>query len=199
VFWHRPREREEAAIYERALCAFHSSLARSLPAGMIASASYRAAELPWEGDGAAVSAPAYEDWYLVEDFAALGVLGEAAVGRGHRTSHDDAAQRSGGGAGGLYALLEGEACARSLGEATLAVWVVRPPQRSVESRRREFAELMGDGMEPHSSTLWRRQLVLGPAPEFCVLARETPPGVSAARLPSGWSVSVQSREVMWSG
>ena len=199
LFWHRPRESEDAAAYESAVRAFHGSLARSTPAGMIASAVYRAAELPWDSRGAALRAPAYEDWYLLEDFAALGVLNEAAVGRGHRSSHDEVAQRSGAGAGGLYALLEGEPCARALGEATLAVWVTRPPERGAEQRGGELAELMGDGMEPRSASLWRRLLVLGPAPEFCVLAREVPRGVSASRLPAQWSASVLAREAMWSG
>ena len=201
VFWHRPRDSEDVAAYESAVCAFHGSLARSAPAGMIASASYRDCELPWrtdaDGDGA-LRAPAYEDWYLVEDYAALGVLNEAAVGRGHRTRHSEAAQRYGAGAGGLYALLEGEPCARALGEATLAVWVSPARPRGSQERRSELGELMGDGMEPASASLWRRQLVLGPAPEFCVLAREVPSGVGASRLPAGWRASVLEREVMWS-
>ena len=43
----------------------------------------------------------YEDWYLVEDYAALGVLNEAAVGHGHRTVHDDVARRFGAGLGSM--------------------------------------------------------------------------------------------------
>jgi len=75
----------------------------------------RVAELPWfeagAGDRGSEAAPAaggYEDWYLIEDFAALGVLNEAAVGRGHRSAHDQVARRFGVGAGGMYGLLEGE-------------------------------------------------------------------------------------------
>jgi hypothetical protein len=202
VFWHRPREREDSETYERLVCAFHRSLARSLPAGMIASAAYRLAELPWEAPSTAagaLDAPAYEDWYLVEDFAALGVLNEAAVGRGHRSSHDDAAQHCGAGTAGLYALLEGDPTARALGDVTLAVWVTPTPHSARDLRRSPLAELLGDGMEPHRASLWRRQLVFGPAPEYCLISSEVPCGVGAARLPEGWTASVAPRELVWSG
>jgi hypothetical protein len=202
VFWHQPREQAAVGAYEDALVSFHRSLARSLPVGTRASASFRVAELPWlvtSAFAAEGSAPAveggYEDWYLVDDFAALGVLNEAAVGRGHQTTHDEVAHRFGAGAGGLYGLIEGEPCADALGGATTAVWVARP----AGSERRGLGEMLGDGMEPARASLWRRQLVFGPAPEFCLLAEEAPAGVAAARLPAGWSATVLDREVLWSG
>ncbi len=200
LFWHRPRDPDAAGPYEDALVAFHRSLARSLPVGTRASATFRVAELPWLAPaqdlatGAAV-AGGYEDWYLLDDFAALGVLNEAAVGRGHRSSHDEAAHRFGEGTGGLYGLIEGEPCAEALGEATTAVWVARPPG----SERRGLGELLGDGMDPAHASLWRRQLVFGPAPEFCLLAAEVPSGVAATRLPEGWSSTILDREALWSG
>ncbi len=191
VFWHRPRDLQQVDAYEDALLTFHRSLARSLPVGTSASATFRVAELPWlDGGGGG-----YEDWYLLEDFAALGVLNEAAVGRGHQSTHDDIAHRYGTGAGALYGLIEGEPCAAALGEATTAVWVARPPG----SKRRGLEELLGDGMQPAHSSLWRRQLVFGPGPEFCLLATETPAGVAPARLPEGWSATVLDRQVLWNG
>ena len=114
LFWHRPREGVPAGDYERALETFHRSLARRPPAGMTALASYRLAELPWQardtpaGPPDAIAqdppeglllAPAYEDWYLVDDYGSLGVLNEAAAGRGHRSRHDDVAALTGPGAG----------------------------------------------------------------------------------------------------
>jgi hypothetical protein len=201
VFWHRPGAPERDAGYEDALLAFHRSLARSLPVGTLAMAAFRVAELPWSisqayGDGRSPAAPeaAYEDWYLLEDFAALGVLNEAAVGLGHRTTHDDVARRFGAGAGGLYGLIEGEPCAEALGEASKATWITRP----AGSPRRGLGELLGDGMEPKRASLWRRQLVLGPAPEFCLLAHELTAGVATSRLPEGWTSTVLAREVLWS-
>ena len=195
VFWHRPRQDDRRDAYEQSLIAFHRSLARTPPVGTLACAAYRVegAPLPPSDDGS--DGPAYEDWYLVEDFAALGVLNEAAVGRGHRTSHDDVARRFGAGAGGLYALLEGAPCAGALGEAALAVWIARPPG----STRRALGELLGDGIDPAHASLWRRQLVLGPAPEFCVLASEIPAGVTPARLPDGWSAVTSAREPLVAG
>jgi hypothetical protein len=227
VFWHRPRERVAAGAYEHAQLAFHRSLARSRPVGLRCSAAFRIDELPWAAHGGGATAgvaagdagaagsaggatasgagAAYEDWYLLDDFSALGVLNEAAVGRGHRSAHDEAARRFGGGAGGLYALIEGARAdtgelAAGLGEANVAVWVARP----AGARRRPLGELLGDGMDPLHASLWRRQLVLGPASEFCLLAREAsaldePAGVARTRLPDGWSATVVSRESLWHG
>jgi hypothetical protein len=203
VFWHRPSNPAATGPYEDALLAFHRSLARSLPVGTKATASFRVAELPWlepvldaqEDPGGEHHSRGYEDWYLVEDFSALGVLNEAAVGRGHVSPHDDVAHRYGAGAGALYGLIEGEPCADALGAATTAVWVARP----VGSKRRALDGLLGDGMDPAKASLWRRQLVFGPAPEFCLLAAELPSGVAPTRLPEGWSATILEREVLWNG
>jgi hypothetical protein len=200
LFWHRPKDPAGAEAYEQAQLAFHRSLARNRPFGMHGSASYRVADIPWLAVAGAherqpaVPTPGYEDWYLVEDYTALGVLGEAAVSHGHRTPHDEAARHYGAGAGGLYGLVEGERT-ELLSAAALAVWVGRPPG----AERRALGELLGDGMDPEHASLWRRQLVFGPAPEFCLLAREVPAGVSAARLPDGWSATTLAREALWHG
>jgi hypothetical protein len=183
VFWHRPLDDSALEAYERAQIAFHRSLAHAPPIGFAGSACYRVTELPWLGGLAG-----YEDWYFVEDYTALGVLNEAAVGRGHRTVHDDLARRFGSGAGGLYGLLEGHA--PQLEEASVAVWVARSPG----VRRRALGELLGDGMDPRHASLWRRQLVFGPAPEFCLLGPESPAGVAPARLPDGWTATISERE-----
>jgi len=201
LFWHRPRDPADVEAYEHAQLAFHRSLARSRPVGMCGSASFRVPEIPWlaaesHGETESVApSPGYEDWYLVEDYTALGVLNEAAVGHGHRTLHDDAARRYGGGAGGLYTLVEGDRADALAAAGTLAVWVTRPPG----SQRRPLEDLLGDGMDPQRASLWRRQLVLGPAPELCLLAGETSAGVAPTRLPEGWSATTLEREVLWSG
>jgi hypothetical protein len=190
LFWHRPLASVGVEAYEQAQLAFHRSLARNRPVGMCGSASFRVPSIPWlSGE------PGYEDWYLLEDYTALGVLNEAAVGHGHRTPHDEAARRFGGGAGGLYGLVEGDRSDVLAAAGTLAVWVARPPG----SERRPLGELLGDGMDPRRASLWRRQLVFGPAPEFCLLAGETSAGVAPTRLPEGWSAATLEREVLWSG
>ena len=119
------------------------------------------------------------------------------MGRGHRSSHDRVARHYGAGAGGLYCLTEGElpAIGGQLGDASIATWVARPPG----SIQRALGELLGDGIDPAHASLWRRQLVLGPAPEFCLLAREASPGVSPTRLPAGWTARMLQRETLFSG
>jgi hypothetical protein len=190
VFWHRPRADGAAESYEAALGAFHRSLAHSPPQGLRASASFRVAELPWLSGSApeGSSSAGYEDWYLLEDYGALGVLNEAAVGHGHRTAHDRAAHAFGAGAGGLFALQEGEG--ETITDAPLAIWVAR----QAGSAKPLLAELLGDGAAPGRSSLWRRQLVLGPSPELCLLSDEPPAGVAAGRLPAGWSARTVARE-----
>jgi hypothetical protein len=188
LFWHAPRRQEvDRDSYEQAAEGLHRSLRRSRPAGLLRSALLRAGSVPWlEGQGW------YEDWYLVEDFCALGVLNEAAVAVGHRSAHDQIARRYGEGAGGVYKLIEG-GCDSI--DHSLAIWVSRPAGAAA----RGLGDMLGDGMDHERASLWRRQMVLGPGPEYCLLAGETPAGVSATRLPTGWKASVQRREVIFDG
>ena len=192
LLWHRPAEGIEREAYERACERFHRSLHHSPPVGFRGSAAFALAECPWLSPA---HEHAYEDWYLLDDFAALGVLNEAAVAHGHRSAHDEVARRFGAGAGGLYGLLEGHA---DLDGAPLAVWVTRPPGAA----RRPLGELLGDGMNPEHASLWRRALVFGPAPEYCLLtprptSERFPTGVAPTRLPKGWRASVSERRPVW--
>jgi hypothetical protein len=186
IFWHRPEPTVEQAAYEHALEQFHRSLAHRPPVGLRASGALRAPELPWLG-----SAPGYEDWYLLDDWAAVGVLEEAAVSHGHVTAHDGVASRAGPGTGAVYRLIEGHP---QLPNTRLAVWVERPAGHEYLS----LEALLGDGMDPAASCLWRRCIALGPAPELCLLTTaESPAGVGPQRLPGGWTAHAFAREALW--
>jgi hypothetical protein len=192
--WHRPAPTVEVDVYERALEQFHRSLAHRAPNGFRGSATFRAAELPWLASttpqaGAPV---AYEDWYLLDDWAALGVLEEAAVSQGHVGAHDKVASLSGVSSGAVYRFLEGHA---GVDQTQVAVWVARSGGHAHPS----LSALLGDGMNPAVDGLWRRCLGLGPAPEFCLLASEAAAGVAPSRLPPGWSATTLPREALWRG
>jgi len=184
VFWHRPSPGAAVEAYERDQYRLHRSLAARPPEGFGGSVCFRAPFLQWLGDGS----DGYEDWYLVDDWGALGVLRQAAVAAGHHTAHDAAARHAGAGAGGVYRLSEG--CA-SFDDVTLAVWVTvarEHPEDAVASL------LLGDGLDRRRSGLWRRELALGPAPEYCVLGDAVPAGVQEGRLPAGWTAERRDRE-----
>jgi hypothetical protein len=208
LLWHRPADGIEQEAYERAGEGFHRSLHHAPPAGFRGSAIFRVEGLEWLGggagrefDGVARSelggSTGYEDWYLLDDFAALGVLNEVAVAHRHRTAHDEIARRFGTGAGGLYGLMEGRA---ELAGKPLGIWISRPPvSRPPGAAKPALAEMLGDGIDPEHSSLWRRSLVFGPAPEYCLLAHEPPAGVAPSRLPQGWRATITTREEIWNG
>jgi hypothetical protein len=185
LLWHRPGEDVEPQAYERAAENFHRSLHHAPPAGFHGSALYRVTGLPWLG-----GADGYEDWYLLDDFIALGILNEAAVAHGHRSAHDEVARHFGGAAGGLYGLLEGNV---DLLQAHHTIWVSRPPG----SPRGTLAELLGDGIDREHTSLWRRALVFGPAPEYCLLTPAPPMGVQSTRMPDGWQALEQPRKALY--
>jgi hypothetical protein len=192
--WHRPAAGVAQATYEQALQRFHRSLAHRPPSGFRGSTALRLGELEWLAgvDGGQQSGAGYEDWYLLDDWAALGVLEEAAVARGHETAHHTIAARAGAATSSVYRLVEGSA---RPGAASVAVWVSHEPGHD----RPSLGALLGDGMEPERDGLWRRCLGLGPAPEHCLLAAEPPAGVATSRLPSGWVAHSVAREVVWDG
>jgi hypothetical protein len=164
LFWHRP-ERIEG--YEEALQTFHAHLRAALPA-LSGSASYHVGALPWL-DGHQEGEQGYEDWYLLPDLGALADLNETAVSEAVREAHDRAALASAWGAGGVYATIHGDP---SL-DAPTVTWLTKP--RDV--RYPEFFASL-----PPTTCLLRRQLVLGPAPEFCAFG-ELPGGLVVQRRP----------------
>jgi hypothetical protein len=201
--WHRAAAGVEQGAYEQALERFHRSLAHRPPSGFRGSSAARLSELPWLAPVVgAESAPGYEDWYLLDDWTAVGVLEEAAVAHGHRTTHDAIAGRAGCATGSVYRLVEGHASgagrdarAPDAGETDTAVWVTRTPGHEHPS----LGALLGDGMDRQRDGLWRRCIGLGPAPEYCLLAAEPADGVAPGRLPLGWVAQTLARAVLWNG
>ena len=138
------------------------------PAGLVASAALRV-DVPW------LAGPGYEDWYLVDDWGDLGTLNDAAVDRAHRGTHDRVAGLAGAGAGAIYALRAGQPYL----DSTAAAWLDKPHGAPYERFR---ADLLA-----HGAAVWERQLVLGPAPEFCVLGAVAEPlGASIVRREPVW-------------
>jgi hypothetical protein len=166
VFWHSAAA--HAPEYERDLLAFHASLAANPPTGFVRSETFGLAGASWLGDG-----QSYEDWYLVNDWQAIGELNRQAVTRPHVTSHDLVAHQAGSGAGAIYGLHAGS---DSTG-LKVATWFAKPPGWSYDRLYTALEGTLGDG-----ASLWRRQLVLGPAPEFCLrsdVAPSLPAGIDA--------------------
>lgn len=154
VFWHWPRPEVDFGRYTEGLAAFHRALGAAPPPGFLGSRVREVHAAPW-----LPAARALEDWYLLEDLAALGALEEAAVSGPRRAPHDGAARLAGGGTGGLYGRVrEGTA------EAEQVAWFGKPSGLSYP----DFLAVMP------AAELWQRKLTLGPAPEFC-LAGGTPP------------------------
>jgi len=159
VFWHQPAAGTSRDGYERALAEFHQRLRVVPVAGLRSSWTLRVPSLPWLAGGG------YEDWYVVDDFAALGLLNAAAVDPAHRPAHDAAADIAGFGAGGVYELLRG-AAQPERGEVT---WFAKPPGMSYQDLLTQLPATV--------PSLWQRQMVLGPAPEFRLSqARPAAPG-----------------------
>jgi hypothetical protein len=162
LFWHEPRPGVDAERYVALLQAFHAALRNAPPPSFLRSWTVRLDDAPWEGDG-----PRFEDWYLVEDWAALGTLNEAAVRAPREDAHDAIAALATDGAGGLYALQHGTLA----GPAPWAGWVTKPPgapYHTFEPELRAAVDAAGGG------AVLRRQMVLGPAPEYAVLAPGAP-------------------------
>ncbi len=209
LFWHRPLDDTAIEAYEQAQVAFHRSLARSPPAGLRGSAVFRVAEIPWLPPPAGIapgqahaSYAGYEDWYLLEDYAALGVLNQAAVGRGHRSAHDDVARRFGAGAGGLYGLIEGDwpEIGRSLGAGV-------PGERPSWSGSRGRRDPCGASSASCSATASTRcaracggaSSSSAPLQSSACWPPSRPRGVAPTRLPDDWTATVLARETLWNG
>jgi hypothetical protein len=149
VFSHRPAGGVELADYEAALRRFHDTLAAAPPAGFLGSSTFLV------GDR-------YSDWYLVANSAALDALNEAAVSGARTPAHDAAARMAVDGVGKLYSLAGGQ----PISAAGFEIQFSKPAGTG-------YADLY-ERMQPFTgrpdTSLWRRMMVLGPPPEFCLVS-----------------------------
>jgi hypothetical protein len=165
VFWHWSNADVAPADYERYQRDFHAALATSAPSGFLTSGSYRIdGQASWLG-----GAPAYADWYLVENSAALDPLNVAAVSGVCEAPHARVAQAMSAGAG-LLLTLHDDATQPDLSTPKSATFLTKPREMPYPA----FYETVAATREARGATLWRRTMVLGPTPEFTVLSSKTP-------------------------
>jgi hypothetical protein len=181
VFWHRPHDGSAAAEYEALLTAFHASLAAAPPPGFHGSFTYRVSGAPW----IPTSGPAYEDWYLLSDAAALDPLNQAAVSGPRHRPHDAVAARAQWGAAGLYLLRQGAPAFAGVGRAA---WLAKPAGQSYDAFFQEIQARAG----ARAWALWGRQMVLGPTPEFCLHQ-----AADAVAFPAG--ATMVDMQPVWAG
>lgn len=164
VFWHRAAT---ADGYEERLTAFHRALAAHPPDGFLGSRAFRLDAAPWlAGDG-----PPYEDWYLVDSWAALGALNAGAVSVGRAVAHDAVARLAAQGTAGIYAPVDlgsaaslatpGDTATADPDAAREVAWVAKPAGIAYPDFH---AALARDA----TCAVWQRQMTLGPAGEYVV-------------------------------
>lgn len=164
LFFHRPGPDADVAAYEDSLRRFHAALAATRIPGFAGSQTYRV------GDR-------YCDWYLVQTSASLDALNDAAVSGARSSSHDAVARVAVDGEGKLLRLAGG----------------VHDPASPVEvrfskPRGMSYADLyrhLEEWTSRPGLSVWRRMMVLGPPPEFVMLA-PSDPGLPAEMNPGSF-------------
>src|SRR5215467_15758131 len=100
VFWHWPRPEIERGQYLDQLTEFHRTLAAHMPPGFQRSVVSRIQNANWLNTDGEV----FEEWYLLDDSAAMDRLNEAAVSGACEEPHNRVARAAADGTGGLYRL-----------------------------------------------------------------------------------------------
>jgi hypothetical protein len=156
VFWHVAAAEVDTADYEARLADFHAALRADAPPGLELTATFALDAVPWLGGAAG-----YEDWYLIDDFAALGALNAAAVSGSRQAPHDAAAAAAHTGVAGIMGHIAGPLLPERPG---WAAWLAKPAGTAYDAFHAKLWEALGN-----DACAWQRQMTLGPATEYCVL------------------------------
>src|SRR5215213_63646 len=157
VFWHWPQSHIDVDSYIHHLLEFHQTLAANKPAGFQESVVFRVRGASWLN----TNDEAYEEWYLLDDSAAMDRLNVAAVSGACEEPHNRVAREAADGIGGLYRLRAGQ---EKLSEARCAVWLSKPAGVSYK----DFYAALQPLTSQQGVALWGRQMTLGPTTEFCL-------------------------------
>jgi hypothetical protein len=168
VFWHRPYPHVEQKAYEGSLVRFQADLMREPPPGLIGAATFAINAVPWLSGRSG-----YEDWCLLEGSWAMDPLNGFAVTGPRQPSHDHVAAQADEGWGGLYTHAGGEILQAP---TSTTYWLTRP--RGIQWQ----AAIAPVRAKCPQAVIWRRQMVLSPAPEFGLEV----PGDTAIDVPPGW-------------
>lgn len=191
VFWHWPRPEVAVADYEAHMRAFLDALSEQGPSVLRAARAWRIAGASWLPSGSG-----YADWYLVDDSAALDALNAGAVSGPLAAPHNTVAALAAGGAAGLYGTVPGSsdpsdpsdpADPATLLDGATVHWFAKPAGMPYPDLYARLAAVQ--------TRLWRRRMVLGPTPEFCLLEKKSDEG--NVPLPAAWHPLVVRREPVW--
>lgn len=168
VFWHWPQPQINPDSYINHLIDFHQTLAANKPSGFHESVVFRVRGASWLN----TNDNAYEEWYLLDDSAAMDPLNDAAVSGVCEEPHNRVAREAADGTGGLYRLRAGQG---RLSESKYALWLSKP----AGVLYKDFYTALQPITSQPNVALWGRQMTLGPTTEFCIHSSnpiELPPG-----------------------
>ena len=157
VFWHWPQSHIDPDTYVNHLIDFHNTLAANKPPGFHESIVFRLRGASWLN----TTNEAYEEWYLLDDSAAMDPLNDAAVSGVCEEPHNRVAREAADGTGGLYRLRAGHG---QLSETKHALWLSKPAGVSYK----DFYSTLEPLTSKPGVALWGRQMTLGPTTEFCI-------------------------------
>jgi len=182
VFWHWPQPTIDKELYQSNLIEFHQTLGDNKPDGFQHSVVFAVRGAFWlKTDGLA-----YEEWYLLDDSAAMDRINYAAVNGPCEVPHNRVARNAADGIGGLYRLRHG---GEHLSEARIATWFSKPAGVSYP----DFDAQMRTVVDAGNSSLWARTMTLGPTTEFCLHS------LAEVQLPSDFNAKALSLAAIWSG
>ena len=157
VFWHWSQANIDRATYVDHIADFQRTLSANKPKGFQRSTVFRIQAVNWLN----TSGEVYEEWYLLDDSAAMDPLNDAAVSGACEEPHNRVAREAADGTGGLYRLRAGN---NDLDQARFALWLSKPNGVSYKDF---YASLAPITSQP-GVALWGRQMTLGPTTEFCI-------------------------------
>jgi hypothetical protein len=155
VFWHWRSPTVEKTDYQKHIIDFQETLGTHKPGGFQYSTVFEIEHVPWSEGGGEV----YEEWYVLDNSAALDALNEAAVTGPCKEHHNRVARNAAGGIAGLYGLYAGTS---GLATARIALWFSKPSGMTYEN----FHGILQPEVQQAAGSLWQRQMTLGPTPEF---------------------------------
>jgi hypothetical protein len=161
VFWHQKIDSVTSSDYEHTLKEFHEKLSQARIRGYLGSMSFKIEGARWMGS----KMSGYEDWYYLTDSGVIDILNVGAVTGNMFPIHNNASGLATGMHAGLYQLKSPSA---NNTESSWCIWFSKPSGMSYD----DLNKMISSTVPVQNIDYWRRQMVLGPTPEFCIMSNK---------------------------